>query len=104
MGRNVSPEWVETSLTARGLIQQAFVHGDGQLQLSALVVSDQSATQIADVIDQVNSSLPDYAQVGSWQLVPAFTIENGTLTGTGKLRRSAIADRYCSKPDTSQIA
>ncbi len=99
MGRNVSPEWVESSLTSSGAIQQAFVYGDGQLRLSALIVTQQPLSMIKDTLRQVNSSLPDYAQVDSWKLVSPFSMKSGTLTGTGKLRRSNILHQYCSETD-----
>jgi acyl-CoA synthetase (AMP-forming)/AMP-acid ligase II len=37
-GRNISPEWIESALTAQPDIAQAMVHGDGQPHLSALLV------------------------------------------------------------------
>lgn len=103
MGRNVSPEWVESSLTTNGMIKQAFVYGDGQLKLSALIVSDHPS-QLATFIDEVNCSLPDYAQIAHWQVVAPFTIDDETLTGTGKLCRHVIASRYCLKQKISLIA
>jgi len=36
-GRNVNPEWVEAELTQRGLIAQAFVHGEAMAHNHALL-------------------------------------------------------------------
>jgi hypothetical protein len=49
----------------------------------------------------MNASLPDYARLGHWQNVSAFTAETGTLTGNGKLRREAISELYF--PATTEI-
>lgn len=97
-GRNVSPEWPEALLVGHDLIAQAFVYGEGQPRLSALIVPRDPATAretMALAIDQVNSSLPDYAQVGDWQmLLKPFSHADGLLTANGRMRREAIARFY----------
>jgi len=74
-GRNVSPEWVETTLQQHPAIAQAVVFGDAQPRLSAVVWTAHHALPVADVraaiqraIDQANQTLPDYAQVMHWVL------------------------------------
>jgi len=42
-------------------------------------------------IAAANATLPVYAQVRDWRLVPPFTRENGLLTGNGRLRRQEIS-------------
>ncbi len=93
-GRNVSPEWPEATLTSFAVVAQAFVFGDGQPTLSALLVpsrGDISDQALAHAVAQANDTLPDYAQIAAWQRCNApFTVANGLMTPTGKLRREAI--------------
>lgn len=97
-GRNVSPEWVEASLTGRAEIAQAMVEGDGDRALSALIVPASPTADIAGAIAQGNASLPDYARIAKWRLSRPFTPLDGTLTSNGRLRRSAILTREAMLP------
>jgi long-chain acyl-CoA synthetase len=45
-------------------------------------------------LDAVNPELPHYKQVRAFRAIPeAFSIENGSLTVNGKLRRDVISTR-----------
>jgi len=91
-GRNVSPEWVESVLLAQPEIAQAFVYGDAQPNLSALVVPSKPYADIAHAIERANGTLPDYAQIHDAILTLPFTAQDGTLTGNGRLRRQNILE------------
>lgn len=97
-GRNVSPEWPEATLTSFPVVAQAFVFGEGQPALSALLVPcrpDVSNEELAQAVSSANDTLPDYAQIASWQrCTEPFTSDNGLMTPTGKPRRDAILKRY----------
>lgn len=93
-GRNVSPEWVEAALLAQPAIAQVIVYGDAQPSLSAFVVPASSDANIEAAIHAANKTLPDYAQVKNFKIVPPFTIQDGTLTGTGRPRRDQILTLY----------
>lgn len=95
-GRNVSPEWVEAALLAQTPIAQTIVYGDAQAHLNALIVSS-SYTDIREAVDEANAALPDYARIQDFQIVPPFTIEAGTLTGTGRPRRKQILTLYAKE-------
>ena len=98
-GRNISPEWVESELTARPEIYQAFVFGEGSARLSALVVpSFASATSepIAAAIGAANARLPDYAKIEKWMMVSPFTPQEGLLTSNGRVQRAAIQKKHGS--------
>lgn len=93
-GRNTAPEWVEAELTAQPEILQAALFGDGQAWMTALIVPtrpglDGRALSLA--VARANGSLPAYARVARWHVVPAFTPANGQLTPNGRLRRDRIA-------------
>lgn len=93
-GRNVSPEWVESAFLAQPDIAQAVVYGDAQPSLSALIVPASPQTDIPGALARANAALPDYARVHDFQIVPPFTIAEGTLTGTGRPRREKILTLY----------
>jgi long-subunit acyl-CoA synthetase (AMP-forming) len=97
-GRNISPEWPESLLLGSGLFKQAIVVGDGQAQLSALLVTakdDVSDEAIQLAIRSVNQDLPDYAQIGPWMLADEpFTLNNGLATANGRLKRDLIKNKF----------
>ena len=70
-GRNISPEWVEAQLSTQPIIYQVAVLGDGEPHLSAVIVanpnmvatSNDPQSAIAQAIDVVNQTLPDYARI-----------------------------------------
>ena len=92
-GRNVSPEWPEMLLLQRSEVLQAVVVGDGWPALAALLVpaSGVTADELADAVADVNRTLPDYARIAGWRVVPPFTPGSGLLTANGRPRRDAIA-------------
>lgn len=95
-GRNVSPEWVESALLAQSQIFQAVIYGDAQPHLSALIVPVCEKADMAQAVREANTALPEYAQVKEFHMVAPFTVQDGTLTGTGRPRRENIFKRHQS--------
>ena len=97
-GRNLSPEWVESELTAGPLLQQAVVVGDDRPYCVALILPRDPACQHADVADwisTVNCRLPDYARIGDWiQLPNPLSEHDATLTPNGTPQRANIEHTY----------
>jgi long-chain acyl-CoA synthetase len=91
-GENVSPARVEGALMSEGAIAQAVVHGDGQAGLSALIVAaeGEDETSVARAVAKVNGALSITERVRKHRLVPAFTVENGLLTPSQKIRRALV--------------
>ena len=91
-GENVSPARVEGLLMAQPEIAQAVVYGDGETGLSALLVpaEDHDAAAVAAAIARVSPRLSVTERVRRHSLVPPFTVENGLLTASQKIRRSAV--------------
>lgn len=98
-GRNISPEWPESELSAQPSIVQCMVIGDAQPYCSAFIYAVQgvSAEQINYEIEQCNVVLPDYAQIRRWVALPsALSVADGLLTANGRLRRKEILAHYAS--------
>jgi long-chain acyl-CoA synthetase len=96
-GRNVSPEWVERELVLEPAIAQAALFGEARPWNVAVIVpaADIDKAAIESAIHRVNALLPDYARVSQW--IPAdapFGLQNGQLSGTGRLRRDAVYEHY----------
>jgi len=97
LGRNVSPEWVESEIAQQPGIAQVLVHGEGRPYVIALVVPgcpEVDAITIQRAIDAANLRLPAYAQVRRWLRVPPFLPRDGLATANGRLRRDVIEHRY----------
>lgn len=96
-GRNVSPEWVERELMLEPAIAQAAVFGEARPRNVAVicVAVDATSSDVETALARANEVLPDYARVSRWVAADApFSVANGLLTGTGRLRRAALLERY----------
>ncbi len=99
-GRNVSPEWVERELVLEPAILQAAVFGEARPWNCGVIVAapDADSAAVEAAIARVNALLPDYARISQWLPADApFGLQNGQLSGTGRLRREAIFQHYCER-------
>lgn len=98
-GRNVAPEWVERELVLHPAIAQTAVFGESRPFNVAVIVprAGFSHEDIEAAIDLTNHSLPDYARISAWVAAfEPFSLNNGQLTGNGRLKREVIKKAYNS--------
>lgn len=106
-GRNISPEWLEGELLATGVINQACLLGDGKAWLGVIIHAAQavSTRTLEAAVQQVNQTLPEYAQIKVWLWAEqGFNHSNQLLTTMGLPNRKAIKERYEQQLDALFLA
>jgi len=123
-GKNIAPSAIEGVIATSKFINQVCVIGDKRKFLSAIVTVDADNMQawaeeqgiafdgIDDLIanDQViqhveaqvadkNKEFASFESIKKITLVPEFTIENGLLTPTLKVKKNVVLDQYQDKID-----
>ena len=99
-GDNISPVKIENELTNSNLIEQAIVYGDNKPYLVALLVPSEenfnsNEEEFKKEIEKINSKLAKIENIKKFFInKEKFTIENGMLTPTLKLKRFKIIQKY----------
>ena len=119
-GKNIAPSEIENAIKVSPFIKEAVLIGDRRPYLTALIgiepdtVSDWAQQKriafttyrdltekkevvalVQKIVDEVNRDLATVEQVKAFRLLPKLLDhEDGELTATQKVRRSAMAERF----------
>ncbi len=119
-GKNISPSEIENSLKTSPFVKEAMVIGDGRKYLTALVgieldtvgnwalrrnipyttyrdLSEKPEVMelIQKVVDETNEKFSRVEQIKKFRMIPKeLDHEDGELTATQKLKRSAMSDMF----------
>ena len=98
-GDNISPAKIENQLTNSPAIEQSMVFGEGKNYLVALIVPSKEflgkKEKIKEIIDEINKSLTLIEKIKNFYLLNEnFSIENGLLTPTMKVKRNKVTAKY----------
>jgi len=119
-GMNIAPQNIENLLKGDPFISQAMVHGDKRpypvailtlnpeelakfakeqgilnTEPAALAKHPKVVERVARIVEARNGELQSYAKVKKFAILPGdFTVENGLLTPTLKVKRRIITDKH----------
>jgi len=98
-GDNISPAKIENQLTNSPAIEQSMVFGEGKNYLVALIVPSKEyinqKEKIKEIIDEINKNLTLVEKIKKFSLLSEnFSIENGLLTPTMKVKRNKVIEKY----------
>jgi long-chain acyl-CoA synthetase len=121
-GKNVAPQNLENDLKASKFVSQAMVVGDRQPYVAALITldpeslpawaaerglptdmatlaqTDEVRALVQEIVDGVNADRSRYEQIKRFVILPRdFTMDDGELTPTLKLKRRVVAQHFDSE-------
>lgn len=119
-GKNIAPKNIEAAIKNSSLVAEAVVIGDRRKYLTALVALEPDAAarfaekigkagqkphelpevraEIQKHVDEVNSQLAQVETVKKFTIIPrAFSIEDGELTPTLKIKRRVVAKNFSAE-------
>ena len=98
-GDNISPAKIENQLLNAAEIEQSIVYGDGRNYLVALIVPNKDflgqKEKINEIVNKINKNLSLIEKIKNFYLINEnFSIENGLLTPTMKVKRNKVIAKY----------
>ena len=106
-GKNIAPQNLENALKSSRFVSQAIVVGDRRPYVTALLTLDEAEVASSgrdpqgiaqEIVDEVNRDRVRVEQIKKFAIVPReFSLEEGEVTPTLKLRRRVIHDHFAAE-------
>jgi long-chain acyl-CoA synthetase len=103
-GKNIAPQNLENALKASRFVSQALIVGDRRPYITALITLDPAETDasgadaqalVQGIVDEVNHDRVRVEQIKRFAILPRdFSLEEGELTPTLKLRRKVVHEHF----------
>ena len=99
-GENISPVKIESDLNKSNFIEQSLVYGDNKPYLVSLLVLNSEYKKLDNKkihaeVEKINTKLSNIEKIKKFFIVEdQFTIENGMMTPTLKLKRYKIVKKF----------
>ena len=98
-GDNISPAKIENQILNFPAIDQCMVYGDGKNYLVVLIVPNkefkEEEEKITKIISEINKNLTIVEKIKKFHIInETFSIENGLLTPTMKVKRNKVIAKY----------
>ena len=97
-GDMVAPSKIEAMLASESAVAQAVAAGEGMAGVVVLIVpAEGRAEQVGEAVKRVNAKLSTVERIRRFQTLPeGFTVENGLMTPTMKIKRRQVLERYAA--------
>ncbi len=106
-GKNIAPQNLENALKSSRFVSQAVVIGDRRPYVTALITLDGDEVAasgrdpqelVQELVDEVNRDRVRVEQIKRFAILPRdFSLEEGEVTPTLKLRRKVIVDHFSAE-------
>ncbi len=96
-GKKIYPARVETLFRMEPAVSQVLLVGDGKPFITALITAAEGATaaDVKEAVGRVNSRLASFEQIRRFEVLERdFSIDDGELTATLKVRRSRALEHF----------
>ena len=106
-GKNIAPQNLENALKSSRFVSQALVVGDRRPYVTALITLDEAEVAasgrdpqelVQELVDEVNRDFSRVEQIKRFAILPRdFSLEEGEVTPTLKLRRRVIHEHFADE-------
>jgi long-chain acyl-CoA synthetase len=107
-GKNVAPQNLENALKTAPLVSHVLVIGDRRPYVAALITvepevakglpPDEVQRRVQEIVNSVNEPLSRFEQIKRFAVLPRdFSVEEGEVTPTLKLKRRVCAEHFASE-------